>query len=86
MAAIFWPISPALPMPVMIALPLQVNSSFTASQNEEFEPIRNLPNAGRLAADDLARRAKLFLGGKCLSLVGAVRRRGASLLIKARLP
>ena len=64
-AAIFWPISPALPMPVMIALPLHVYSSFTASQNEEFEPIRNLPNAGRLAAHDLARCPELFLGGKC---------------------
>ena len=36
-AAIFWPISPALPMPVMIALPLHVYSSLIASQNDEFK-------------------------------------------------
>ena len=49
-AAIFCPIRPALPMPVTIALPLHVYSSLTASQNEEFKPRRDLPNAGRLAA------------------------------------
>ena len=34
MAAIFWPISPALPIPVTIEPPLHVNRNFTASQND----------------------------------------------------
>ena len=62
-AAIFWPISPALPMPVTITLPLQSNSSFTASQNDVSSRYETSQTPG-LAAQDLAGRAQLFFGGE----------------------
>src|SRR6185295_14265570 len=69
-------------MPVMIALPLFVNSSFTASQNEEFKRYETFqtPAASRRTISRAAR--SWSSADNAPNFFGAGRRLGASLLIK----
>src|SRR6185295_19223331 len=70
-------------MPVMIALPLFVNSSLIASQNEEFKRYETFhtPAASRRTISRAARSCSS--ADKVPSFFGARRRLGASLLIKS---